>query len=84
MIQLERRKYCTKGLHEIYDGKDWEELLEDFQQKIDYNVQKLPKHERDDLEQEIKLKIIEKLNVLIRDNSTLGFWGFLNQLKENE
>lgn len=71
--------YCTKNLDKIYDDKNWEDILMDFQGKIDYNLQKVPMHERDDLEQEIKLKIIEKINVLIEDNYVPGFWEFLSK-----
>lgn len=71
--------YCTKNLDKIYDDKNWEDILIDFQGKIDYNLQKVPMHERDDLEQEIKLKIIEKINVLIEDNYVPGFWEFLSK-----
>ncbi len=73
--------YCTENLNKIYDDKNWEEILNDFQSKINYNLEKVPLHERDDLEQEIKLKIIEKINMLIEDNFVPGFWEFLSTLQ---
>jgi len=79
--------YSIENLNSIYDDKNWEELLMDFQPKINYNLLKVPVHERDDLEQEIKLKIIEKVNMLIEDENTPGFWEFLakqQNLKTNE
>jgi hypothetical protein len=71
--------YCTKDLENACDDKVWEDLIGDFQPKINYNLQKVPFHERDDLEQEIKIKIIEKVSMLITDEQTPGFWEFLSQ-----
>ena len=71
--------YCTKNLENIYDDKNWEEILNDFQVKININLQKVPISDRDDLEQEIKIKIIEKVNSLLEKNNTPGFWEFLTE-----
>lgn len=71
--------YSTKSLNSIYDDKSWEDILRDFQPKINYNLHKVPLHERDDLEQEIKLKIIEKISMLLNDGQILGFWDFISQ-----
>lgn len=73
--------YCTKNLESIYDNKTWEDILNDFQPKINYNLQRVPLHERDDLEQEIKMKIIEKVNFLLEENHTPGFWEFISEKK---
>lgn len=74
--------YCTKQLDDIYDNKNWEEVIDDFQTKIDYYLYKVPVHERDDLEQEIKMKIIEKLNMLLDDKNNEenlpSFWDYVN------
>lgn len=78
------RNYSTEKLDSIYDDKNWEELLMDFQPKINYNLLKVPVHERDDLEQEIKLKIIEKVNMLIEDENAPGFWEFLSMQQNVE
>jgi len=71
--------YCTKSLENIYDDKNWEEILNDFQVKINFNLQKVPVNDRDDLEQEIKLKIIEKVNSFLEKNNTPGFWEFISE-----
>lgn len=70
--------YCTKELNNLYDNKDWEDILDDFQIKINLNLHKVPFHERDDLEQEIKLKIIEKMR-LLKDIQIPGFWEFISE-----
>lgn len=70
--------YSTTNLKNVYDDKNWEDILNDFQVKINYNLQKVPANDRDDLEQEIKLKIIEKVNNLLVKNNTPGFWEFLS------
>ncbi len=72
--------YSIKKLDNIYDDKNWEDVLNDFQMKINYNLQKVPINDRDDLEQEIKLKIIEKVNGLLEKNNTPGFWEFLSEM----
>jgi len=78
--------YCTKQLDDIYDGKNWEDVINDFQSKIDYHLYKVPVHERDDLEQEIKMKIVEKLNMLLDDESIEerlpSFWDYVDCDKE--
>lgn len=68
--------YCTDLLLNLYDNKSWEDVINDFQRKINCNLQKVPFHERDDLEQEIKLKIIEKMNFL-KEIHAPGFWEFI-------
>lgn len=72
--------YSTRNLENIYDDKNWEDILDDFQMKINYNLQKVPANDRDDLEQEIKLKIIEKVNNLLEKNNTPGFWEFISEM----
>lgn len=71
--------YSTKNLENVYDNKNWEDILNDFQVKINYNLNKVPANDRDDLEQEIKLKIIEKVNNLLDKNNTPGFWEFISE-----
>lgn len=75
--------YSTENLQNIYDNKDWEEILNDFQLKINYNLSKVPVHEREDLEQEIKLKIIEKIRLFKDKNNIPGFWDLLSTQEEN-
>ncbi|MEI3612435.1 hypothetical protein [Pseudogracilibacillus sp. SO30301A] len=72
--------YSTSNLENIYDDKNWEDILDDFQVKINYNLQKVHANDRDDLEQEIKLKIIEKINNLLEKSNTPGFWEFLSEM----
>lgn len=77
-----KKIYCTERLKNIYDNKSWEDILDDFQIKINQNLLRVPEHERNDLEQEIKLKIIEKINFLLENDRTPGFWQFLSGLKK--
>ena len=55
-------KYGTNHLDIIYDHKNWEDILNDFQGKINAQLRSVPFQDREDLEQEIKIKIIEKMN----------------------
>lgn len=70
-------KYGTNHLDNIYDHKNWEDVLNDFQGKINAQLRSVPFQDREDLEQEIKIKIIEKMNGFVESNHTPGFWEFI-------
>ncbi|MEB3752715.1 helix-turn-helix domain-containing protein [Geobacillus icigianus] len=52
------------------------QILEQFEGKIQKNLKQTAYQERDDLAQEIRLKIIEKL-INLEFSETLGFWSFI-------
>lgn len=52
------------------------EILEQFEGKIQKNLKQTAYQEREDLAQEIRLKIIEKLTTL-DFSETLSFWSFI-------
>ncbi|MED3778032.1 helix-turn-helix domain-containing protein [Geobacillus stearothermophilus] len=52
-----------------------EQILEQFERKIQKNLRQTAYQEREDLAQEIRLKIIEKL-ITIDFSETLSFWSF--------
>ncbi|MCI0768091.1 hypothetical protein [Bacillus sp. TL12] len=56
---------------------NYEVILQFFNLKIRKCLQNTPYQEREDLEQEITLKIFEKMNV-INDLEVPGFFEFLN------
>jgi hypothetical protein len=70
--------YFNNDLNTIFEDKDIEDLLEDFQYKISYSLHNTSFHERQDLEQELKMKIIEKMMYLNLETSIPGFWEFLS------
>lgn len=55
---------------------NYEDLLHLFNRKIRKNLRNTPYQEREDLEQEIKIKIYEKMNV-IEELPTPGFFDFI-------
>jgi len=58
--------------------KSVEQILSSFKYKIKKNLVRVPQQDREDLEQEIKVKIIEKLNE-IEFEETKGFWEFVTE-----
>ncbi|RGP42985.1 hypothetical protein BTW32_30415 [Bacillus thuringiensis] len=62
----------------IFEGKDITDVLSDFQNKIDYSLNNTGFHERQDLEQDLKIKIMEKLMSLNLDTTIPGFWEFIS------
>jgi len=52
-------------------------LINDFNPGIKKNLQNTPYQEQEDLEQEIKLKIIEKLDT-VDFNEPPSFWSFIS------
>jgi len=52
------------------------QILQQFERSIQKNLKQTSYQERDDLAQEIRLKIIEKL-ISIDFNETLSFWSFI-------
>ncbi|SFK04984.1 MULTISPECIES: hypothetical protein [unclassified Bacillus (in: firmicutes)] len=56
---------------------NYEDILQSFNLKIRKCLQNTPYQEREDLEQEIHMKIFEKLNV-INNLEVPGFFDFLN------
>lgn len=58
--------------------KEIEEILKRFNPQIKKVLKNTSYQEREDLEQEIKVKILEKLNSL-NIESTPGFWEFINK-----
>lgn len=59
---------------------NYEEIIRDFNQKIKNILKNTPVQERDDLEQEIKLKILEKMYLLNNINCP-GFFDYINNKK---
>jgi hypothetical protein len=55
------------------------ELLNKFQRKITFKLSNTHFNERCDLEQEIKMKILEKVIPIINENNVPGFWDFINK-----
>lgn len=52
-------------------------LINDFNPKIKKNLQNTPYQEQEDLEQELKLKIIEKLYT-VNFSEPPSFWSFIS------
>ncbi|ANB57049.1 response regulator [Anoxybacillus sp. B7M1] len=52
------------------------QILEQFEGKIQKNLKQTAYQEREDLAQEIRLKIIEKL-INLEFSETLSFWSFI-------
>jgi ribosome maturation factor RimP len=63
-----------------YNTKEIIEILENFEGKIQKILTQTIYRERDDLAQEIRLKIIEKLNTL-EFSQTPSFWSFIENSK---
>lgn len=59
---------------------NYEEIIRDFNQKIKKILKNTPVQERDDLEQEIKLKILGKIDLLNNINCP-GFFDYINNKK---
>lgn len=59
------------------DYNNYEELLKYFSPKIQKSLRNIPLQEQDDLNQEIHIKIFEKLNVM-QSIKAPGFFEFLN------
>lgn len=59
-------------------NEEVKQIIEQFKPKIKKSVQNTHFQEREDLEQEIKLKIIEKIND-IEVNNPPSFWRILNE-----
>lgn len=54
----------------------YEEILENFNLKIKKSINAVPYQERDDLEQEIKIKIYEKLDT-VNNIKCPGFYDYI-------
>lgn len=61
------------------DYKEMEEVLDRFAPKIKQSLKNTNYQDREDLEQEIKLKIIEKL-FTVEFKEPPNFWCFFNQI----
>ncbi|PEA55040.1 hypothetical protein CON64_10195 [Bacillus pseudomycoides] len=68
---------------EISMESNFDEILTFFQTKIKKNLRHTPFQEREDLEQEIKLKIYEKMDILNRLSSP-GFFDFLEEMEKKK
>lgn len=66
---------------EISVESNFDEILTFFHTRIKKNLRNTPFQEREDLEQEIKLKIYEKMDVLNRLSSP-GFFDFLEEMEK--
>ncbi|MEC1259590.1 sigma-O factor regulator RsoA [Bacillus swezeyi] len=63
-------------------NEDIEKLLESFTPMIKNKLRNTSYQERDDLEQELKMKICEKADMLLCQDVP-GFWEFITNLLEN-
>lgn len=59
---------------------NYEEIIRDFNQKIKNILKSTSLQEREDLEQEIKIKILEKIDLLNHINCP-GFFDYINNKK---
>lgn len=59
------------------------EIINNFQGKINKVLNNTHSNDRNDLEQEIKIKICEKVEPLLKENNTPGFWEFIGR-KNND
>lgn len=66
--------------YEILNYYDIEDILSEFDTKIKLSLRNTDYQEREDLEQEIKLKIIEKLYTVQLRNPP-SFWSFFTFAK---
>ena len=64
--------------NQILEGTNIEELLNEFNLKIKKSLSNTSPQEREDLEQQVKIKIIEKLPHI--NNTSTGFWDFLQDV----
>ncbi|MGE1166295.1 hypothetical protein ACQJ0Y_24275 [Peribacillus simplex] len=64
--------------NQILEEKNIEELLNEFHLKIKKSLSNTSPQEREDLEQQVKIKIIEKLPHI--SNTSTGFWDFLQDV----
>ncbi|MDQ0297742.1 16S rRNA G966 N2-methylase RsmD [Salibacterium salarium] len=58
-------------------------LIQNFEPKIKRVLHHTPPYEREDLEQEIKLKIFEKRN-LLKDIQAPGFFDYIEKHKDKK
>ncbi|GIN64900.1 hypothetical protein OZL92_09420 [Bacillus sonorensis] len=63
----------------LHDEKDIEKLLENFTPMIKSKLNNTSYQEREDLEQELKMKICEKAEMLLCQEVP-GFWEFITEL----
>ncbi|MFT0801351.1 sigma-O factor regulator RsoA [Bacillus swezeyi] len=63
-------------------NEDIEKLLESFTPMIKNKLRNTSYQERDDLEQELKMKICEKADMLLCQEVP-GFWEFITNILEN-
>lgn len=63
--------------------RDFEEIIEQFSLKIKKSLVNTPYQEREDLEQEIKIKIYEKMDI-INNITAPGFFEFINEEKKEK
>lgn len=63
----------------LHDEKEIEELLENFTPMIKSKLNNTSYQEREDLEQELKMKICEKAEMLLCQEVP-GFWEFITEL----
>ncbi|WP_071392967.1 hypothetical protein [Bacillus tuaregi] len=62
---------------------DIDELISNFQPKIKASLRHTASQEREDLEQEITIKIIEKMET-IQNLEAPGFWDFLEKIQNQK
>ncbi|MDA2384047.1 hypothetical protein PDN41_20255 [Bacillus cereus] len=65
----------------LINTENFEVMVELFQPKIQQCIKHTPLREREDLEQELKLKIYEKIN-LMHNFSAPGFFEFIETVKK--
>lgn len=63
----------------LHDEKEIEKLLENFTPMIKSKLNNTSYQEREDLEQELKMKICEKAEMLLCQKVP-GFWEFITEL----
>ncbi|WP_047981741.1 helix-turn-helix domain-containing protein [Ornithinibacillus contaminans] len=72
-----------KNTPDINKFEDLEKVLKEFDKKIKKSIHNTNPQERDDLEQEIKMKIMEKVSNFIDEAHTPGFWKFISEFEKN-
>ncbi|KFN03478.1 hypothetical protein D0U04_14625 [Bacillus clarus] len=67
---------------ELIDSKPIEEIIDEFSSLIKRKLRNTSFQEREDLEQELKIKIWDKVNILM-EQEVPGFWEFVEQFYED-
>lgn len=67
--------------HEFWNDEKIEEFIRLMQPKIKKSLRNTRPQEREDLEQELKLKIIQSIRTIILDEPP-GFWDFKRKFEQ--